>query len=386
MAFYAQAAADFLEAVAMRDVASDIAEMSVEDFLAPWRGASLRRGVAHVARHPISSAAAATSVIGAIGLPAAISLLNKHKKNRYSKNKGILYFTYKMSYTGPYAPSVHRSFSLYRSPPKLVRETSMPRMARKRTYSSGNRYAPYGRKASKQPKKNWSTPLKFSASAKNRISKGSVTSAGRNVIVKKLALAPNPTSQELGGTLNFLIKNSQLRSTPAGQGSFGYAFKLSQFPQFNEYTDLYQWYKILSVRLTFYPEQNTHENISLIGGGTYNGSGGQTATAPVMVICPDQTSDATFGSIGNAMAHHDSRFHSFNDGKEFSIYLSPKPNSLIGNSGGEVTTLSSANKWITTNSAEVEHYGLRCFVDRMNDATSIYTVMEMKVAFREPKT
>lgn len=81
MSIYAQAAADFLEAVAMRDVAADIAEMSVQDFIAPWRGASFRRGIQHVAADPVGSAGAAAAIVGSIGLPAAIKLLDKHKKN-----------------------------------------------------------------------------------------------------------------------------------------------------------------------------------------------------------------------------------------------------------------------------------------------------------------
>lgn len=363
-------AAEFAENYAIDGLEAGVQEILTEEVLAA-RIAALDT--------PAFRAKAVASGLAAAGLQAAVKPGKPARhKTTVKKKSGKSIQKKKMS-------RPHRSFSLYRSPPKIPGYYQMPTVRRgRRTY----RTSPiYGRTSVRKAR---STPLKFSTSAKNRVSKGSTSAIGRQIVVKKLGLAPNPTSTNAGGSINFLIQNASLKTTPDGQGSFGYAFKLSQFPQYSEYTALYQWYKILSVRLTFYPEQNAFGSTDVTSAGTgaadFSGAGGKASHAPIIVIAPDQTSDATFTNINSSMSHHDSRFHSFNDGKELSIYLAPKPNSLIGNAGGEVTTLSSSNKWITTDSAEVEHYGLRCFVDRFTDSASLYTVMEMKVAFKEPKT
>jgi hypothetical protein len=370
-----EAAAEFVEIMAMRDVMADIGELTAEEFIEPFRGASIKKGMKFLAKNKVKSAGGASAVIGALGLPGAISAIDHHRKAARAGTARAAANGQSLSYM-PSRP--HRSFSLYRKS-----------MAGKRKYMSpghtlGIRPGYRGGKRRKVYRKQDAT--RFDAKARNYNARGSVSTNSGIAVVKKLSLAPNPTNTAAGGALDFIITNQKLKTVPDGQGGFSWNFSLSQFPQYTEYTDLYQWYKLLWVKITFYPEQNSYDSFESTGIQVGDTPTKIQGVSPIIVVCPDKTSDAVFSTINEAMAHHDSTLHSFNDGKEFTVFLSPKPNSLVGNAGGEVQTLSSGNKWITTASTGVEHYGLRCFIDRMTANSSIYCVMEMKVAFKEPKT
>ena len=205
-------------------------------------------------------------------------------------------------------------------------------------------------------------------------------------VVKRLQNSPVPTEGETGHTLSDIIQNSRLRAAGSrnGTGSFGYAFKLDQLFNYTEYTGAYQWYKILKVRLVFYPAQNNYradDNTTW----TADASGSQFARAPFLVLAPDSSSDAKFTSLNEAQAHAGSVVHCFNDGSDFAITLSPKPTSLHGSSGSEVQTLGVQRPWISTDSPTVEHYGLRCYADQFGDSSYMRVKMEMTVAFKGVK-
>jgi len=214
---------------------------------------------------------------------------------------------------------------------------------------------------------------------------------GKNVVLKKMAAAPTPTEREAGAAITSVLENSNGKTTPNGVYSFGYHFELSQFPNYASYTALYQWYKILWVKLHFYPLQASYPAIvqsnstNPILGIRKDGSGQRVTEASRLVIAPDHQSDALFTNEAEAMEHDGAVHHCFNDGNEFSTYLSPKPTGLVGSAGSEVVYLTPENKWITTSSATVPHYGLRCFMTQP-DGSSIKVIMEMKVAFRGNKT
>lgn len=379
------AAAAFLEVLNFSDVAAEIAELSVGDYVEAFHGISPRNVATVIRNQPVNSLAGAAGLTGMVGLkPALVGLARavhprprRYRPGTSSRDRAPKNIARKPTSKFTTSSTGHRRISTG------YRIRTMP-YTKKRKYSTRRT-----RRASKYNKKPYGG-LNFTASNTNRIA-GSGHALQQQVVVKKMLLGPTPTVR--GTTsLDFNIANHVLKTTPDGQGSFGYAFKLDQFTNFSEYSALYQWYKILGVRLTFYPEQNAYQGIGAqpVTGSTKYTVASTTniiqSIAPVMVIAPDQTTDAAFTSINDAMAHHNARFHSFNDGKEFSVYLSPKPNSLVGQQDSEVITLASGNKWITTDSSDVKHYGLRCFVDRFTDQTSLYCVAEMKIAFKAPKT
>lgn len=261
----------------------------------------------------------------------------------------------------------------------------MPRTTRKgKAKRKSYRTGPYGRRSARRI----STGIR--AGVSSSVLATASRHKGKNVIIKKLARGPNPTTQEGGGSLTHFLRNGLGKTSPNGNFGFSYNFQLSQFPNYTQYTAIYQWYKILWVKLHFYPLNNSHPSLiegdatNPIKGSVNTGTAPWSSLAPQLIVAPDHQSEALFGSEGEAMEHDGAIHHVFNDGNEFSVYLSPKPTGLVGSAGSEVTYLTPAAKWITTSSATVPHYGLRCFA-YMNDGTNVKVVMEMKVAFRGNK-
>lgn len=261
---------------------------------------------------------------------------------------------------------------------------NMPKVSRIKQKRRARRSAPYARR-----RRRINTGAAAGA-AMSRIATGS-RHIGKNVIIKKMAYAPTPTTSEPGAALTHILTNVNSATTPDGGYSFSYAFKLSQFPNYANYIAMYQWYKILWVKLHFYPMNNSYPGLNR-GTSTFpveeqesDGTGKISSGAPLLIVAPDHSSDAIFTNSTEAMEHDGAKLHMFNDGNDFSVFLSPKPTGLVGSAGSEVVYLTPANKWITTTSAEVPHYGLRCRMEQ-NDHSAIKVIMEMKVAFRGNKT
>lgn len=204
-------------------------------------------------------------------------------------------------------------------------------------------------------------------------------------VVKRLQNAPSATTVETGGSVSSFIQNAGSKTTPDGQFAFSYAFKLDQMYNYSEFTTAYQWYKILGVKLIFYPAQNSYRADD---GTTFTSSASGTifARAPFLIVAPDSSSDALFGSANEASAHAGAVMHCFNDGADFSVYCNPKPTSLVGSAGSEVQTLGTERPWISTASATVKHYGLRCFADQFGDSSLIRAKAIYTVAFKGLKS
>lgn len=215
--------------------------------------------------------------------------------------------------------------------------------------------------------------------------------AGAITVVKRLAAGPTPTTQESGGTMSDVITAFGSKTTPNGQFAFSYSFNLAQFPNYAEFTGAYQWYKILWVKLIFYPEQNCYPSLregdatNPIKNYDYASTAQIVSRAPFLITAPDHASESLFASKGEAMAHDGAVLHCFNDQSEKAVWISPKATGLVGSAGSEIVTLTRTPQWITTDSATVPHYGLRCFADTFTSASSLRCVMEMKVAFKGAK-
>ncbi len=287
--------------------------------------------------------------------------------------------------TQPFMPRIRRSIntgghSLYRFPAR--RYNYMPtvfRRSRRPVTKARNRYT--RRRIPRQPRTN----VKIG----DTLSRGS-SHNNRIVVIKRLQRAPNPTTQEGGGSLTSRIINANSATSPDGQFGFSYSFKLSQMTSYTDFTAMYQWYKLLWVKLHFVPLQGSVPG--LIQGTatnpildiTENGGNTPLGQAGELVIAPDRTSEALFTSVSIAMAHDGAVLHTFNDNKELTVFLQPRALGLVGAAGSEVATENASPRWITTSDATVAHYGLRCFAT-MQDNASYRVNMEMKFAFKGPK-
>lgn len=256
-----------------------------------------------------------------------------------------------------------------------------PVRRRRRRY----RKAPYKRRARK-------SKTAIASTKPTRVLKGSSYGGGRVHVVKKLLDGPAPTEQESTGSLGVVLLNVGSKSPPDGTFAFTYAFNLTQLPGYAQYTAIYQYYRILWVRMHFVPLQTgilAHAQGDATnptkGASTTATSSSFLGTAPWMIFAKDEATSAIFTSGSEAMEHDGSSLHVFNDPSELSVYLSPKNHDLIGVAGTEVPIPVKTSTWIPTSSTAVKHYGLRCLMNNMTSSTQVRVWTEMKVAFKDLK-
>lgn len=225
-----------------------------------------------------------------------------------------------------------------------------------------------------------------------RIIRGTFTNKSGYRVVKKLSLAKTPTG-EGGHALTSLLMSSVSKTGGGSSYAFSYDWSLDDFPSYTDFTNLYQYYRILWVKLHFVPLQNAYLAANR-GSATYpvntTANSGTTSyitgSAPWIIFAKDEAGAAVFGSANDAMEHNGAAIHVFNGGDELSIYLEPKNHEQVGASGSTVETPVYKSSWIPTASTAVKHYGLRCYMENQNMHSQIKVFMEMKVAFKDPKT
>lgn len=215
---------------------------------------------------------------------------------------------------------------------------------------------------------------------------GTKHNSRRHHLVRKAFLGIQPTAAETGASaMTEFIVNSLLKGTPNGEGGFNYTFTLANFPNYTDLTNIYQFYRIKSVTITFYPEQNSYpagrtdaQNV------TSNASSGQKSHAPCLIYAVDRTSTVIFTNENAALAHEGSKLHVFNGPEELSVTFRPTILTTAGPSGSTVTVPGKLT-WIPTASTGLVHYGLKCYIARMSDYNSIRVVMSMTAEFKDTK-
>lgn len=229
-------------------------------------------------------------------------------------------------------------------------------------------------------------PLRKRSTAVRNLKTGTSKSGAHAHVVRKAFPGVVPTTTNTGASFSAgNIQNSVLRTTPDGTGSFGWKFTLQDFPSYTSFTGIYQFYKILYVKIMFVPEQN-----SWLSGRTDATTVAYTTTAlkttsPFMVVAPDPMSDAVFSTITDALEHDGSSTHAFNNGDEWVVYLEPTIIHVEGETGSTYN-VPGKKTWLPTSNTTAPHYGLRAYLDKIDQYTSFRTVMEMKVAFKGLKT
>lgn len=212
---------------------------------------------------------------------------------------------------------------------------------------------------------------------------GTTKSVGSRSLTKtRIFYAPVATDGTTGIQVAGLIDNTRLGQT--GSGSHGRFFKAADFPDFNTYKPLYQFYKILSVKVIWYPQQNSYSAFS--GNQAFNSQAAATTSfAPEIIVAEDRMSAAAFASRDAAFAHEGATFHMFNDSKEFAVTIRPTAVQQSGPTGSQVN-VPGKPMWIPTTADAVPHNGLRIFYSNFNQFTSFRVMYQMKVAFKGLKT
>ena len=362
----AEAASEFIETMSMSDIRETIMETD-------WRPRFPSTGDIDVvtSTSEFIKGAGVAGITGAgILLPGFIDEFKTPERNKRSRPR--------ITPSGPRGPKRPRM----RSVPHLPREKNMAR-------APARRKRPTFRKVRRMRRRISTGRRKYAAVKSSKLATSSRVH-DKIVVINKMLQGPVPTTMETGGSLSSNITNSGMKTTPNGAGSFAYSFKLDQFPNYADYTDIYQWYKILWVKLHFYPltssfpalAQSTATNPIL--ALQTDGTGGQTSKAPSLTVAKDNKTDALFGSETIAMQHAGAVHHVFNNGNDLTVYVEPKPTGLIGPAGAEVIYEVPNTQWISTDTVTLPHYGIRCWLN-ITDSVNIKVVMEMKVAFKHPK-
>lgn len=255
-----------------------------------------------------------------------------------------------------------------------------------RRYKTGKRTRRYKRTG----KTNTNAVKSFNTSTRGAAVAGAYNKRSGYHIVSRTMI---PRAQGLETADMKTTLNNDVFNNGNGAGSFGYDFKLSDFTNYTDFTDMFRFYKILWVKLYFYPEQNCHVSARVSEGtsatmaygdlGYANSVETRSGRAPTLVCAPDQTSASGLSDFTVGMSHDKARFHMFNDSKEFMVYLVPTTLQKVGATSNVDT--HGKPMWISTASPDEPHYGLRCFADGFHNATSVKVIMTMKVAFKDLK-
>lgn len=289
--------------------------------------------------------------------------------------------------------SIHRRINKYSMAPVYHRRIWGTPVQKFRAY--GKDYVfPYGKRAARQYMK-WTkksaayrrSKRAFSASLKQNANPSTHGGGGRIHVKKKTFYAPVATNTELGAIPSVgAITNTTLTNPASGKGSTGRAFILEDFPDYATYQGIYQYYKILYVKVIYYPQQNGYPAQDGNGSGVFGtGATALKSAAPEVVVAPDAMTSQVFSNIESALNHDQAKYHVFNDSKELVVYVQPTIKATEGEVGS-VINVPGKPMWIPTSSQAVPHYGLRCYWANFNQNTSFRIMYEMKVAFKGLKS
>lgn len=163
----------------------------------------------------------------------------------------------------------------------------------------------------------------------------------------------------------------------------GYTVSLDMLPNYNEFIDLFDQYKILGAKMSFVP------NGTLVT--TLNNAGGTNSyVAQRFVSAIDFDDNITPTSEAQLLEYGSCRWSK--GGRAHTRYWKPKmlTNIYDGEASGPALAVTNA-RWIDTNYPEVPHYGLKIFCGHpvapiSIDASVTYQVyLTLYVAFKNVK-
>jgi hypothetical protein len=163
-------------------------------------------------------------------------------------------------------------------------------------------------------------------------------------------------------------------------GGFGFTFSLDQIGSYTDFTAIFQYYKIVQVELHIIPKQNTYPSLNSAATQTTRANGNDARSGanydpvseiPYVIVAADNGSGSAFASGGDALAHEGSCLHYFNDGRPYTMRLSPTVLRLAGTAGAEAETYVPKRMWINTSDSAEKHYGIRCYTQGLYKGTAI---------------
>lgn len=167
-------------------------------------------------------------------------------------------------------------------------------------------------------------------------------------------------------TYNWALMNNQ-----------GWDFFLSQLPNYTEFTNLYDQYKISRIKVKFIYSANSQDVTTAAN----------ITALPNLLTVVDNNDSTALTSAGDYCQYKDFRIRRMD--KPCSVYF--KPQFAVAAYSGAFTSYASKTGWIDCASYNVKHYGLKFGVDPMfyGDGSSVtgrvQCILTYYMKFRAPK-
>lgn len=131
----------------------------------------------------------------------------------------------------------------------------------------------------------------------------------------------------------------------------GWDFFLSQLPNYTEFTNLYNEYKIARVKVKFIYSANNQPVTTLAN----------ITALPTIYTAVDTNDSVAPTAVSDLLQYKTFKAHRAD--KPFSVYF--KPNYAVAAYSGAFTSYAASAGWIDTSSVNVKHYGLKWIIDPM---------------------
>lgn len=157
----------------------------------------------------------------------------------------------------------------------------------------------------------------------------------------------------------------------------GWDFFLSQLPNYTEFTNLYDQYKISRIKVKFIYTANS-QNVTTAAAIT---------ALPNLLTVIDNNDSAALSTSGDYCQYRSFKIRRLD--KPCSVYF--KPQFDIAAYSGAFTSYAQKTGWIDSNSPNVKHYGLKFAVDPMfygagaNVTGRIQCILTYYIKCRHPK-
>lgn len=224
---------------------------------------------------------------------------------------------------------------------------------------------------------NSSTSKRFSARRKpayrSRVSKMSRYSTRRSFASKVYTYKRFVNNADTGGQNPYI---SQLITDQ----HLAYHFTLSDVPNYEEFTSLYDEYKILKIVVKLMP----------MAMQVTNSADGSTSNFGILATVLDFNDDTPLTSIQDYEAYQNFRFQSIQSQRLHTRVFTPTAAGLTLTEAGAATSVPvrvERNKWYRTSNAEVVYYGLKLFLGAgsANSLQTYYFQLIYYMAFRNVK-
>lgn len=156
-------------------------------------------------------------------------------------------------------------------------------------------------------------------------------------------------------TRTFNTDTAIILNSGAAAAGYGYTFKLNDLPNQDDFTRLYDQYRIKAVKWQLIPKQGT----ATVFPPTV--LPGQVSIMPKIYSVIDYDDAAPPGSVDEMLQYENVKFTRAN--RTHSRFFKPAIASEVFQTGITTGYAMRQNAWIDCNSNTVEHYGLKVWVE-----------------------